>query len=106
MAKPLIHVSDIDRSVTLAIRVTPRARKNEISQILADGTIKIHLTSPPLEGRANAALVKFVADVLQVPSNCVEILIGESGRNKIIKVNGMAEEVVNQRIQEALSKTK
>jgi len=104
MTKPATHLLESVGGATLAIRVTPRARRNEITQIMADGTIKICLTAPPVEGKANSALIKFLAEILQVASSSIKILSGESGRSKLILVSGMKADVANQRILEALSK--
>ena len=104
MTKPAPHLLESVGGATLAIRVTPRARRNEITQIMADGTIKIRLTAPPVEGKANSALIKFLAEILQVASSSIKILSGESGRSKLIFVSGMKADVANQRILEALSK--
>ena len=91
-------------SVTLRIRVTPRAPNEEISQIMEDGTIKIRLTAPPVEGKANAALVKFLAEILQVPGGSIKIISGGSSRNKYILVSGMKMEVAQQLLREASAK--
>jgi uncharacterized protein (TIGR00251 family) len=104
MTKPATHLLESVGGATLAIRVTPRARRNEITQIMTDGTIKIRLTAPPVEGKANTALIKFLAEILQVTSSSIKILSGESGRSKLILVSGMKADVANQRILEALSK--
>jgi uncharacterized protein (TIGR00251 family) len=82
----------------LAIRVTPRARKNEISEILSDGTIKIRLTAPPVEGKANEALVDFLSEILDTSSSNIEIIAGASSRNKLVSVLNMDSETTNEKI--------
>lgn len=77
------------RGAALAIRVTPRARHNEIVEVLADHTIKIRLTAPPVEGKANEALVKFLAEILNVSKSRIEIVAGETGRDKLVSVIDM-----------------
>jgi uncharacterized protein len=87
----------------LAIRVTPRASKNEISQILDDGTIKIRLNAPPVDGQANEALVKFLAQVLDIAPSQLEIVAGTTGRDKLVSILDLDAETVNQRILNNLS---
>jgi uncharacterized protein (TIGR00251 family) len=84
------HLHDGKKGAALAVRVTPRASKNEIVEILSDGTVKVHLTAPPVEGKANDALVKFLAGVLEVPASRVEIVAGANGRDKLVAVTGMS----------------
>lgn len=91
---------DLKMGMTLAVRVTPRANKNKIAEILGDGTIRIRLTAPPVEGKANIALLKFLAMVLDVPYSKLEIISGVNGRDKRIFVIGMKEEAVYKRILE------
>jgi uncharacterized protein (TIGR00251 family) len=74
------------RGIALAIRVIPRAKTDEVSEIMADGTIKIRLKAPPVEGKANQALVKLLSKVLEVPQNTIEIIGGETRRNKLVAV--------------------
>jgi hypothetical protein len=74
--------------VTLSIRIQPRASKNEIVA-LAGGGLKIRLTAPPVDGAANEALVKFLADTLSIPKSHVEIASGHTSKNKIVRVSGV-----------------
>lgn len=70
---------DGQRGSALAVRVTPRASRNQIVGVLNDGTIKVHLAADPSDDKANAILVDFLADVLGVPKSRVEIVAGETG---------------------------
>jgi uncharacterized protein len=74
-------------SVIFAVRVQPRASKNEIAGEL-DGALKIRLQAPALEDRANQALVEFLAHVLRTPKSAVRLLSGERSRNKRVEVRG------------------
>lgn len=87
----------------LAIRVTPRARRNEIAEILHDGTIRIRLTAPPVEGKANQALIEFLAEVLDVPKSHIEIVAGQTGRDKLVSILDMEAPEAQRRILEHLS---
>jgi hypothetical protein len=77
---------DGKKGAALAIRVTPRAKKDEVSAILDDGTIKIRLTAPPVGGKANASLIKFLSEILGVSRSKIEIIAGESGRDKLVSI--------------------
>jgi uncharacterized protein (TIGR00251 family) len=92
------------KGVALALRVTPRANKNEIVGVLSDGTIKVHLTAPPLEGRANEALLKFLSKILDVPVTNIAIVAGVSGRDKLISVRDMDAAILHKRVLEQLGK--
>lgn len=78
--------------ITLAVRVTPRSRKNEVVQVRQDGTVKVRLTAPPVEGKANQALIQFLAEVLGLSPARVRIVSGTTGRNKLVAVEGMDRE--------------
>ena len=82
----------------LAVRVTPRASRNEIVEMLEDGTIKVRLAAPPVDNEANRALIEFLADVLGVPKSRLDIVAGVTGRDKLIAVMDMDAETAHQRI--------
>lgn len=103
MSSRKFHLHNGKKGSALAIRVTPRARRNEIVGILDDGTIKIRLTSPPVEGKANKALVEFLADVLEVPRSRIEIVAGETGRDKLISILDLDAPTVQERILRKMS---
>ncbi len=86
------------KGAALAVRVTPRSSKNEISEIQSDGTIKIRLTAPPVDGKANKALIEFLADVLDLAPSKLEIVAGESARDKLVVVLDLDPDTVNERI--------
>lgn len=92
------QMSEGRRGTALAIRVTPRARKDEIVEILADQTIKIRLTAPPVEGKANEALIEFLAKVLDVPRTKIDIVAGASGRDKLVSILDMGSSEAQARI--------
>jgi uncharacterized protein len=92
------NLHDGKKGAALAVRVTPRASKNEIVGILSDGTVKVHLTAPPVEGKANEALLKFLAKVLEVPLRQLEIVAGANGRDKLISVIDMDANMVHKKI--------
>lgn len=87
----------------ITVRVTTRASKNEIQEILDDGTIKIRITSAPVEGQANETLLKYLAELLDVKVNQLEIVAGQTGRDKLISVIGLDAETVQERIIKQLS---
>ena len=97
------RLHDGKKGAALALRVTPRASKNEIVEILNDGTVKVHLTAPPVEGKANEALLKFLAKILDVPVSHLDIVAGEGGRDKIVSVTDMDAAVLHKKIMENIS---
>lgn len=82
----------------LAVRVTPRADRNEIVSVMNDGTIKVHLAADPADDKSNAELLVFLAEVLGVPKSRVEIVAGEAGRDKLVSILDMDVETAHQRI--------
>jgi uncharacterized protein (TIGR00251 family) len=103
MSPRKFHLHDGKKGAALAVRVTPRASKNEIVEVLNDGTIKVHLTAPPVEGKANEALVKFLAEVLGVATSRIEVVAGANGRDKLISVLEMDSATVHKKIVNHIS---
>jgi len=74
--------------VVLTVRVTPRASRNEVAGE-HDGAIRIRLQAPPVEGKANEALVRFLAGTLDVPRRSVSIISGDKARTKLVLIAGL-----------------
>lgn len=83
--------------VSFTVRVQPRARRNAIVGELGDA-LKIALTAPPVDGRANEACVEFFAYLLEVPRSSVTITSGQSSRNKVIRVTGLSAAQLKERL--------
>lgn len=103
MSAKKYHLHDGKKGAALAIRVTPRASQNEIVEILSDGTVRIRLTAPPTEGKANQALIEFLAEVLDIAPSKIEIVAGTTGRDKLVSILDLDAETVHQRILQHLS---
>ncbi|HKP70819.1 MAG TPA: DUF167 domain-containing protein [Pyrinomonadaceae bacterium] len=84
-------------SITLTFRVIPRSSRSEIVGEV-DGTIKAKLTSPPVDGAANAELIKLVAKTLGIARSNVEIVGGETSKTKRLRVTGVTVEEMRKRI--------
>ena len=78
--------------VTLAVRAQPGAKKTAITGLYGEGAaaqLKIAVHAPPLEGRANQALVAFLAETFSLPKNAVELSSGELSRSKVFLLRGV-----------------
>ena len=86
------------RGSALAVRITPRASRNQIVGVLSDGTVKVHLASEPADEVLNVELVGYLSEVLGVPKTRVEVVAGENGRDKLVSILDMDVETAHQRI--------
>jgi uncharacterized protein len=84
--------------VTFAVKVQPRARRNAIVGELGDA-LKIALTAPPVDGRANEACIALFAKVLGVARSSISIASGQSSRNKVIRVHGVTPAQLRERLE-------
>jgi uncharacterized protein (TIGR00251 family) len=76
---------------TLAVRVQPGAKKTAITGIYGEGAqarLKIALQAPPVDGRANEALVAFLAELFELPRAAIAIAHGQTGRSKLVILHG------------------
>jgi uncharacterized protein (TIGR00251 family) len=94
----MIKVLDSSHGVTFPVKVHPRAKKDAITGEVGD-SLKVSLTTPPVEGRANQACIEFFAKLLKVPRSSVTIATGQTSRNKIICVTGVSREYVLDRLR-------
>lgn len=92
-----LAIRDTPAGASFAVRVQPRAKKNAIAGILGDA-LKLSLTAPPVEGRANDACIAFLAELLKVPRSSVTIAAGASSRNKVVRVAGLSADEVRRRL--------
>jgi len=92
-----IPVHDSPSGATFAVRIHPRARKNAITGELGEA-LKLSLTAPPVEGKANAACIEFFANLLKVPRSSVTIAAGQTSRNKRIAVAGLTAQQLRDRL--------
>lgn len=93
----MIPINESTDGATFAVKVHPRARKNAITGEMGD-MLKVALTAPPVEGRANEACIEFFAELLNVPRSSVTIASGKSGRNKLIRVAGLSADEIRRRL--------
>ena len=96
----MIPIHDTPNGASFAIKVQPRAKRNAISGVVGD-TLKISLSAPPLEGRANRACTEFLAEVLDIPRSSITIAAGAATRRKMIRIAGMSAEEVRKRLQKS-----
>jgi uncharacterized protein len=84
-------------AVTFAVKVVPRASKNQIAGVEGDA-IKVRLNAPPVEGKANSALIEFLADVFNVRRAQIEIISGLTSRHKVVRVRGVAAKQIEEKL--------
>lgn len=78
------------KEVVIKFRVKPNANKNRIVGRYGDG-YKVEVSAPPERGKANVELIRFLSDLLSVKKSAIEIISGETSRDKLIKVYGLEE---------------
>jgi uncharacterized protein (TIGR00251 family) len=96
-----LHHGKMGAAIT--VKVIPQSGRNEISEILKDGTIKVLLASKADESQANQDLIKYLAEVLQVAQKDLEIVAGVSGQDKLITILTLDPGMVQERIEKSLS---
>jgi uncharacterized protein (TIGR00251 family) len=100
----MVTVKETSTGATFSVKVHPRARKNAITGIVGDA-LKLALTAPPVEGKANQSVIEFFADLFEIPRSSVTIASGETSRNKVVRISGMNRTTVEQRLSGALTQS-
>lgn len=93
----MISFRESANRVTFAVKVHPRAKKNAITGEVGDA-LKVSLTAPPVDGKANEACIEFFAKLLKVPRSSVTIASGQVTREKVIRVAGLSVAQVKTRL--------
>ena len=91
-----LHDGQMGSAIT--VKITPRSSRNEISEILADGTIKIRMTTSTDDEKSNQVLVNFLAEVLEIKPAQIDIVAGSKGIDKLITITDLEKSVVHERI--------
>ncbi len=94
---------EVKLGAALHVKLTPRAKKNEITGVLQNGIVKIRVIAPPVDGKANKELIQFLSKLLKVKKNDIEIIAGISGRDKIISITNIQAEELDRRIHAGIS---
>jgi hypothetical protein len=93
----MFAIQETADGVTFTVKVHSRGKKNAITGELGDA-LKVSLTAPPVEGRANQACIEFFAKLLKVPRSSVTIASGQTSGNKVIRIAGVTEQYVRGRL--------
>ena len=93
----MVSIYETPDGATFAVKVHPRAKKNAITGELGDA-LKLSLTTPPVEGRANEACIEFFANLLKVPRSSVTIASGKRSRMKVVRVIGLSAAELQRRV--------
>lgn len=86
----------------IRVRLTPKAARDEVAG-WHDGVLRVRVTAPPVEGKANAALEALVAKALRVPKSRVRVVSGAKGRDKTLAIEGIDEADARARLERATS---
>jgi uncharacterized protein (TIGR00251 family) len=95
-----LRLQEANGRVRLGVHVQPRAARSEIVGVHGDA-LKVRLTSPPVEGAANEALVKFLAETFAVARRSIRIVAGEHSRSKIVEIEGITARAVHDIVEHA-----
>ena len=95
----MLRVTETEKGVIFVLRVVPRASRSEIAGI-QDESLKIRITAPPVEGRANEACITLLSDFLQVPRSRIAILGGSKTKNKRVFVGGITRHHIEVRLRD------
>lgn len=96
---------EVKGGVTLAVRAQPGARKTAITGVYGESDaaqLKIAVHAPPLEGRANAALIEFLAKTFSLPKSAVELISGETARSKVFRLSGITAAAAEEKLRTAM----
>jgi hypothetical protein len=92
-------MSEKKNETILAIKVVTRASRNEIVGFSADGLLRVRVTAPPVEGAANKAVIKLLAEALGVAKSNLEIIAGHTSTEKRVRVSKLASREVGERLK-------
>lgn len=87
----------MEHETSLAVRVKPNAKKNEFLGF-SDNTMSLKIAAPPVDGKANAELVRFLSSLLGIPKSRISVRKGATGRNKLLNLGGITAEELEEKL--------
>ena len=93
MAVNVENLEKLERRITLTLHIQPGAKKTEFAGLHGDA-LKIRLAAPPVDGKANEALIRFVAETLGLAKSAVNLKSGQTSRRKVLEVTGSTPQAV------------
>jgi uncharacterized protein len=96
-----LEVKTRGNGVSLAVRVKPRASKSRVVGV-REGALEVAVAAPPVDGEANAELVRFLAKLLDLPRSAVRLISGETARLKVIECAGLDEAGLRRSLSESV----
>jgi uncharacterized protein len=96
---------DAKSGTAITVKIIPRAKRNEVAGVMEDGSVRIRITAPPVEGAANQALVEFLSELLNIHKNQIEIVAGLTSERKLISLVGIAPQTVEGVLRQAAHST-
>lgn len=96
------HMHDGQKGAALAIRITPRATRNQVTEILHDGTIRIRLNAAPGD-EVNIVLKGYLSSILNVPESTIDVVAGHTGRDKLVSILNLNSDTAHRKIIENLA---
>ena len=98
----MIPIRETAKDVTFSVKVHPRAKRTAITGTVGDA-LKISLTAPPVDGKANQAVIEFLAGIFEIPRSSVTIASGATSRLKVIRISEIDKMTVERHLAEALN---
>jgi uncharacterized protein (TIGR00251 family) len=94
----VISIQDTVGGAVFTVKLHPRAKKNAVTGIVGDA-LKLAVTAPPVDGRANEACIEFFANLFAVPRSSITIASGETSRRKVLRVAGLSAAELRRRLE-------
>jgi uncharacterized protein (TIGR00251 family) len=89
--------------IYIKVKVIPRAKQSKISGFMADGSLKVRVAAPPVDGKANRELIKLLADCLDIQAAHITLVSGQQGRKKVVKIIGLISQDFEKKISQYVS---
>ena len=97
----MIPVQESEKGIVFAVKVQPRARRNAVIGAVGDA-LKLAVTAPPVDGRANQAVIEFLAELFEISRDSVTIASGETSRNKVVRIAGISKHAVEAKLAQEI----